>query len=300
MSEPGTSLEGAAPTREPGGGQALSAGQRLRQLREEAGVHVAALAAALKVPMRKLQALEADRHDAFPDAAFMRALAASMCRTLKADPAEVLALMPQHDTHPLKVGGGLNAPFKAEGAHGGVGGKREPSRPRLLSVVVALLLLAALAIALWPRLAADDAPQPAPSLESPPAIEQEPAQPPAPGGAAAEPQAPGAAPSEDAAPAAAAPADPVLPTALASPVPSGAPPVLALRARAASWVQVRGGDGAVVFEKVLKAQELVEAPGSAPWSVTVGNVADTEVMVRGKPLDLQALARDNVARFEVK
>jgi cytoskeleton protein RodZ len=34
--------------------------------------------------------------------------------------------------------------------------------------------------------------------------------------------------------------------------------------------------------------------------VTVGDAAQTEVQVRGKPYDLAPVARDNVARFEVK
>ena len=55
------------------------------------GLHVATLAAALKVPVHKLEALEADDIDALPDAVFARALAASVCRSLKIDPAPVLA-----------------------------------------------------------------------------------------------------------------------------------------------------------------------------------------------------------------
>ena len=71
-----------------------SAGTLLRQAREAAGMHIAALAVAMKVPVKKLEALEADRLDLLPDAVFARALAGSMCRTLKIDPNPILEKLP--------------------------------------------------------------------------------------------------------------------------------------------------------------------------------------------------------------
>ena len=62
----------------------------LRAAREAAGLHIAALAAALKVPVRKLEALEAGRYGELPDLTFARALASSACRHLKVDPAQDL------------------------------------------------------------------------------------------------------------------------------------------------------------------------------------------------------------------
>ena len=69
---------------------------RLREAREAAGLHIAAMAAALKVPVRKLEALEAGRYDELPDLTFARALASSACRQLKIDPAPVLEQIPQN------------------------------------------------------------------------------------------------------------------------------------------------------------------------------------------------------------
>ena len=48
----------------------VTAGALLRQAREAAGLHVAALAVALKVPVRKLEALEDNRWDVLPDLVF--------------------------------------------------------------------------------------------------------------------------------------------------------------------------------------------------------------------------------------
>ena len=91
---------------------ATTAGALLRQARQAQGLHIAALAAAIKVTPRKLELLEADRYDELPDATFTRALAQTVCRTLKIDVAPVLALLPQAGAIALMPGkGGLNAPF---------------------------------------------------------------------------------------------------------------------------------------------------------------------------------------------
>ena len=55
-------------------------GALLREAREAQGLHIAALAAAIKVTQKKLELLEADRFDALPDATFARALAQTVCR----------------------------------------------------------------------------------------------------------------------------------------------------------------------------------------------------------------------------
>jgi len=55
-----------------------------------------------------------------------------------------------------------------------------------------------------------------------------------------------------------------------------------------------------VLRKLMEPGETAGATGALPLSVTVGNVKETEVQVRGKPFDLAAVSRDNVARFEVK
>jgi cytoskeleton protein RodZ len=51
----------------------VTAGALLRDAREAAGLHIAALAVALKVPVAKLEALEADNFSALPDMVFVRA-----------------------------------------------------------------------------------------------------------------------------------------------------------------------------------------------------------------------------------
>ena len=92
---------------------APSAGRLLREARERQGLHIAALAASIKVTQKKLEMLEADRFDALPDATFTRALAQTVCRALKIDPAAVLLLLPPPAGYRLEqVGEGQNAPFR--------------------------------------------------------------------------------------------------------------------------------------------------------------------------------------------
>ena len=80
---------------------ALSAGQLLRLAREQQGMHIAMLAAHIKVPVKKVQALESDQLEEFASPVFARSMASSVCRVLKVDAAPVLALLPQADNLPL-------------------------------------------------------------------------------------------------------------------------------------------------------------------------------------------------------
>ena len=147
---------------------APSAGRLLREARERQGLHIAALAASIKVTPKKLELLEADRFDALPDATFTRALAQTVCRALKIDPAAVLTLLPPAGGHRLEqVGEGLNAPFRERP---GIGAQRDASAPGPGPVfwITALILAAALglfflppgwlSVTAWRSLAAPGAP----------------------------------------------------------------------------------------------------------------------------------------------
>ena len=136
-----------------------SAGALLRQAREAAGLHVAALAVSLKVPVRKLEALENDRYDQLTDAVFARALASSVCRTLKVDPQPVLDRLPQ-TTAPRLVQDheGIGAPFRAPGDAAPPGWREYLKRP--VALAVGGLLLGAVAILVLPNLSSPRAEAP--------------------------------------------------------------------------------------------------------------------------------------------
>ncbi len=134
-----------------------SGGAMLRLARERAGVHVAALAVALKVPVRQLEALEQDRLDLLPDHTFARALAASVCRHLKADPTPILAALPQGMPRSVSVSPGLNEPFRAPSVPGSLRWRERLMRPPVLAALG--LLLAALALIFLPGTETPDEPR---------------------------------------------------------------------------------------------------------------------------------------------
>jgi cytoskeleton protein RodZ len=285
-----------------------TAGAMLQRAREAAGLHVAALAVSLKVPVRKLEALEADRYEQLSDAVFVRALASSVCRTLKIDPQPVLDRLPQSSAPRLiRDSDGLNAPFRGplDGAAPAWSGQL--SKPVILSVFG--LLLAALVLIFLPRMHTEEQPaQEARTVEVPPpdaAPEQ---------AAAPATTAPLAAASPSVEIANAPPAPLLLPVAVAaSPAAQASAPaaqasapaaaasgIVAFHTTQSSWVEVTDAKGAVTFRKLMAAGEDGAASGELPLKVTVGRVDATEVQVRGKPFDLRPVSRDNVARFEVK
>ena len=76
--------------------------------------------------------------------------------------------------------------------------------------------------------------------------------------------------------------------------------MLVLRAKAPCWVKVVDAKGGVQVLRVFAAGEVQGIAGDAPLSVVIGAVDAMSVEVRGKPFSLVGIAKDNVARFEVK
>jgi len=311
MSERELQMSGVLETQQAAQGSQVTAGQLLRQAREAAGLHVAALASSLKVPVHKLEALEADDLAAFPDTVFMRALASSICRSLRLDAGPILDKLPRSeqkgfDSQRMH----LNEPIKARAGKSGGGmtaNSSSVSRKALWSM--AALLLAAGIVYFMPHGAMDEAvqePASAPAaVEAPQSVLPEatpmlPAVEVAPAAAlpAAEQPAPVVPPAAVAAPAVTPPAVPAPQTPAAGADTAGA--LLAFNATATSWVQVKDARGAVVLQKNLNAGESVQVSAALPVSVVVGRPDVTTLQVRGQAFDLPAVARGNAARFEVK
>lgn len=297
-----------------------SSGQLLRQAREQQQMTVQTLAAMLKVPVHKLQALEEDRWDALTDSVFTRSLALSVCRILNIPSEPVLAGLPKLEGSKLSANPeGINAPFKDKTLRSLMSPSHDSSSGNAFKIVAALLIAVAGSAGLYflPQWQSEEqetveaapasvepelmfAPQ-APGVvvsvqettvaEQPAAAAQEPA--PAETEAAAAsavqpaPEAAAAVPSADAAQPAEAQA--------------GAGPRLRFAASGDSWVQVRDAQNKVVMEKMMKAGDVLDqAAPSRPLKVVVGNAGATTLEVDGAALNLQESARNNVARFEVK
>lgn len=331
-----------------------SAGQLLRQAREQQQLSVHALAASLKVPVHKLQALEEDQWDQLTDSVFTRALALSVCRFLHIDSAAVLAGLPKYEAARLSTNPeGINTPFKEKTLRSSMSSSsQDGAQGRVAKIAAVLLMVAAGGAALYfvPQWQQGEAagsvavdkvkviPAEGVATLSTPVFMPQPSEAPAAAASVAVPEvaakaaAPAVEPVAPAAHDAVAPVASVAPVAAALPVAAEKPaaavlpvdaaqlakvqeavtPVattsaeisaaaLRLRVTADTWVQIRNDQQKVVMERIFKAGDVYEeAHAGRPLHVVVGNASATQVEVHGAAFDLTALAKNNVARFEVK
>jgi len=304
-----------------------TAGRLLREARQAQGLHIAALASTIKVAPRKLELLEADRLDELPDATFTRALAQTVCRTLKIDAAPVLALLPRPEAHRLAdVGAGLNEPFRSRPA-GPMGDDDGPWLRPAVWGPVALLVVAGIvyavpagwlpappwrhATALGPSSnasgvpaspssasaavgsvaasdAADAAPTRASGIETTSVSATEAASMPA-----SEAAAPTLSPASTAGSAAESPET-------SGPMADDGPHALVLHVTSDSWIEVVDGGGKSLLARTVRSGESVGLDGAVPLRLRIGNAPATAVIFRGQPVALAPYTRDNLARLELR
>lgn len=314
VSEFGTSV---AQTLEEGDITHKTAGDLLREAREAHGLHIEMVAAALKVPPQKLLALEADDIASLPDPVFARALASSVCRALRIDPAPVLAKLPSTQRVSLAESDRTLKTNISSGTPRWSGSSSRSSGlpSRALLTVVVLLLIGAGALFWLPqsvfdqvgasvsRLTARSGSDAGSSNEASAngatssggtgiVAEAVPAQAVAPSGPVGQtPPAVGAPIAMTPAAAASAPAAPA----------DGSSQQLVFVAREECWVTVTEAGGKQLLRRSLKAGETLGLSGTLPLSVVVGRASSVDVQVRGQPYDLKPVTKNGgVARFEVK
>jgi cytoskeleton protein RodZ len=297
--------------------EGLTAGLMLRSAREAAGLHVAALAVSMKIPVKKLEALESDRFDLLHDAVFVRALAASVCRTLKIDSAPVLAKLPSNTVPRLNSDKrGINAPFHTASGYSGFSIAALLMKPQ--GLIVMALLAGITAVFLFPEKKVVD-PDSEKSLQVPilsdhseslpvekqvveQAVQQA-VQPPVfvSSGAvdvAANSRTPANSQLEPRQTAASPPSSEINRVTTEPAIPSSG--TITFKAKAPSWVKVVDSNGVVQLSKTLAEREVAAVSGAAPLSIVIGRADAVDVEVRGKAFSLTPVAKENVARFEVK
>ena len=301
---------------------AVSAGALLRQARQAQGVALEDLAATLKVPVEKLQALEDEDWQRLPDVVFLRALAQTICRTLHLEAAPVLALLPQQKVMALAPQGGLNAPMRERGVPSILATNTKHSPwPWVVLLLIVLGGGGYLGVQWmapeWVRGVSTTVSAPSdPAGDSPlfsPAVPEE-----GDGGGmgnmgdvaqagevptvqAAALMQPALPEEEGAQPGFAAPAPAAEPAAApAAQAAASVSPVLRITAKGATWVQVLDAQQRLLIEKILQDGEVFSTSAPKPLTVAVGKADLATVEVNGAPFDVQAVARSNVARFEVK
>lgn len=296
----------------------ISGGALLRAAREAEGISIESIAASLKVPVAKLEALEADQLDLLPDIVFIRALVSSLCRTLKIESAPILEKFPHKTLQQLKTDeSGINAPFSGSNSRVDLKIRLFILKPVVLAVI--LLLLGVLLITFAPLK----------NLSGPLVLSKS-------STALVESKLPITNTSE-----LAIVKNTLIPvaskevTALnlissgskiltvenqenfakTSPMPSNyisesIPKIIAdskvatslvnLKARGSSWIEIIDAKKVIQFRRTLVSGEIISMSGTPPLSVTVGRADVIDVEVRGKPINLTTISKDNVARFEVK
>lgn len=314
-----------------------SAGQMLRLERENQGLTVEALSSIIKVTPARILALESDQLAKHADANFTRALAQTVCRALKIDPAPVLRALPPAEPARLhEAHAPLNQPLPQRGTalkglNLGDSNWRGLSRHRLLLPL--LILLAAAIVYVWPAsptwsvwpltdrqeraapaelpdgavpdasaLPPSDAPaglpDPTVPFADPPGAADTPSAPAPVTGAAAGP-VPAPVPTD--APVASLPAE-ATPTLQLDPAGAAARAGrLNLSVREPAWVDVRETvSGRKVFSRLVQAGENLTVEGQPPLNVRVGNAPAVTLRFGGQPVDLAPYTRNNVARLELK
>lgn len=293
-----------------------TAGQMLRAAREAQGLHLAVLSVNLKVNIRQLEALEADRYDVLKGASFVRALAQSVCRQLKIDPVLILAALPKSDAlmslEPVALGSRPTVVRRR--ARSG----RTKGLSRQVLLLAMLMLAGAAALIWWPNLSLQEDAK-AEAANTPAASEvvmgqaQDPEQMSAEAtGMASEPAAPASVATARmpvvANPVVTAPA----PTPVASaPVPAAASvqstananstlAPLFLHSRADAWVEVRDSRGQMAVRRTVKAGETLNLNLAGPLFVYVGRADGAELRWQGQAIDLKPHTQNNEARLQLR
>jgi cytoskeleton protein RodZ len=291
----------------------VTAGQMLKQARTDAGLHIAALAVSLRVPVKRIEALESGQMDLLPDMVFVRALTSSICQALKIDAQPILDKLPKaalprlyHDDI------AINTPIGAKNSVKNSWVAELFTSPLLLGVL--FLCIAAAGVYFWPKNMAMSIPQTTTVPKASPEMGVS--------------QAKEVQVTNESTPTMSLNASANLGTNAAVNVsisdPTSSAPLLSsstattavnalsanhsvpadslvtFKATGETWVEVKSATGSTLFKKLLIAGETAGTAGALPLTVIVGRADATQVEVRGKPVDLISIAKSNVARFEVK
>ena len=271
-----------------------TAGARLREAREAAGLSLDAVAQQLKLAPRQVKALEDDDFAQLPGRTFIRGFMRNYARLVRLDPDALLATLPEGGAAPSRDHPSLAPTTRAIGelpadVHG---------KPRATRWAIPLALAAIVAIgAVYEFARPLREPAKAPAGKS--AVSPAPAAPaPAPTTAAPPPAADAApVPAAPAAPAGAASAPP--PAEIVPPAVAGDAP-LVLAFRGTSWIEVKDGRGTIVLSTIGYPGASHAVGGAPPFDVVLGNAEAVTVTWRGAPFDLAPFTKQNVAKFTVK
>jgi cytoskeleton protein RodZ len=276
---------------------ASTPGARLASARAAAGLTAEDVAAQMRISLRQVQAIEADRYDELPGAVFVRGFVKNYARLLQLDPTPLL--------HALEPALGGDVPLRAQEYAGALPESARRGHMRLwliLFVVAVVVVLGAAGYEFWRSrsIAMSPAeltpPQADKSVESPQAphtaTEPIPLTPerivdaPASGAAADAVSAAGGVGSV-----ASTPSPPVVPSGPAS---------VEVTFVQDSWLEVRDGSGKLLFSGTGRANTSQAVTGEPPLDLLVGNAIGVRIAYNQRPVDVMAHASRNIARLTLE
>jgi cytoskeleton protein RodZ len=285
--------------------------------REAAGLSLDTVAQQLKLAPRQVKALEENDFTHLPGRTFVRGFIRNYARLVRIDPEPVLAALP--DASGAGAGTGSLAPTPEAMGELPAESYRETHWARWLIPLAMVAIVGATAYyeVLRPRLeAARDAAKATAAVRTPEAT-------PAPSPPVVAPPAAPASPTDGVTahtvtlpnplqpvetPRSEAPSPDRSPSKEAATPASGAeggastataPPIV-IDFRGASWVQVKDGTGAIVLSLTGSPGTSQVVAGAPPFDVVIGNIDAVSVTFQGRPVDLSAYAKQNVARMTLK
>lgn len=246
--------------------QGAGCGARLRQAREAVGLTLEAVSAQLKMPIRVIRVLESDDWSTLDAPVYVRGQLRSYARLLKLDiEAEIAAIRVGLVTPPELVSHTHTSRFRWVAEH---------AARRAIYIAITAAIVVPVWMATRPHLGSNG-----PTLQSLDLQSM----------------------SEDAAP---QPGSSARPAAARTPLvasfgalPVTSTPALLLTFNGDSWVQVFAADGRLLEQGELKAGQSRRYAASEVGRVVLGDSTAVTVEQAGKPVDLTAFSRANVARF---
>ncbi|HVK52350.1 MAG TPA: RodZ domain-containing protein [Pseudoxanthomonas sp.] len=250
-------------------------GAFLRQAREQAGLSLQDVGSRLKVPLKVLQALEAEQWSQLGAPVFIRGQLRSYAKLLKVDVDGYLAQAQLETVRPSELVSRSYTPTSHR--------VFESAKRKAIYVVVTAIIATPIWMATRPHLGGGQQTTASLDVMPPKTTPTNGAASVAAGAAGTEVERPSAAPY----------------VASLTPPISRSTPALTLNFTGDSWVQIMGSDGRSLEQALLKAGDQRSYEAGQVGRVVLGNASAVEVQRSGSTVDLTPYRRANVARFTV-
>lgn len=268
-----------------------SVGQILRAAREAQGLTQENAATRLRLMQRQVEAMETDDFAGLGQPVFARGFVRNYARLLGLVPEPLLARMEGAPAEPATVS---PPPPPSSGSW--------LTSPWLLLLLIGVLLAGAVPVALYWWLNSDGEevrPGHVSTIQSPSVS--------APGPVPAPASVPASATLSPVIAAPVSPVDPVTPEVAVVASPEADVPaltdvsgVLHLEFGADSWTEIKDASGKMLVRKLNVGGGSLDVRGTPPFSLLIGNAAQTTLTYNGRPIDLKPYIDVTVARFTLE